>query len=412
MKGDYAEFRQGWPVLTTALVGVGIGVTGFANYSFGIVLNPLADAFGWSRTEISSAKTFQVFAIAGIAPFVGMIADRFGVRNLAICSMLAFAISLLALSQMTANIWTYYIGSFMIAAAGCGTSPLVWTRGVATWFVKKRGLALGITTAGSGIAGMLAPIFLGFLMIVYGWQGAYYGMAAVAFLSLLLIVPVFYEKGASKKDKKDPELKQRVYSGMELPDILRSARFWQIAVGFALIGGAISAFNLHLIPMLTDPAIGQPRNVALGIAGVQGLTIILGRLTTGFLVDRFHPPYVAFGFLALPALGALMMTFGHLSVPLLIVAVIFFGLAAGSEIELIPYLNARYFGLKSYGKAYGLIFVLFYAGVGIGPVLYGLGYDMTGNYDWALYGTIPTILIGAGIIAALGKPPVYDDLLH
>src|SRR4051812_23773744 len=175
MKSDYSEFRRGWPVLTAALVGVGIGITGIANYSFGIVLNPLADAFGWSRTAISAAKTFQVFAIAGIAPFVGVIADRFGVRNLAIWSMVAFAIALFGLSQMNANIWTYYLGSFMIAAAGCGTSPLVWTRGVATWFVKKRGLALGITTTGSGIAGMISPPLLGFLIITYGWQGAYYG---------------------------------------------------------------------------------------------------------------------------------------------------------------------------------------------------------------------------------------------
>ena len=325
--------------------------------------------------------------------------------------MVAFAITVASLSQMTANIWTYYLGSFMIAALGCGTTPLAWTRGVATWFEKKRGLALGIATTGSGIAGMIAPPFLGVLIVSYGWQGAYYGMGAIALLSLVIIVPCFYERGASK-DKRDLEQKKLVFSGQELPEIIRSRQFWQIVTGFFLIGGVISAFNLHLVPMLTDSDIGLDRNTALAIAGVQGVAIMLGRLGTGFLVDRFHPPYVAGVFLAIPALGAALLTIGALPIWAMVIAVIIFGLAAGSEIDLIPYLTARFFGLKSYGKAYGLIYVIFYVGVGIGPVFYGKVFDVTGSYMLALYATIPLLLIGAGIIAAMGKPPVFESDLH
>ena len=98
----------------------------------------------------------------------------------------------------------------------------------------------------------------------------------------------------------------------------------------------------------------------------------------------------------------MFLTAGAL-LPLIILAVILIGLAAGSEVDLLPYLTARYFGLKSYGKIYGWQFVMFYSGVGVGPVSFGWVFDHFGSYKLALLWGMPILATGALAIASLGR---------
>ena len=152
----------------------------------------------------------------------------------------------------------------------------------------------------------------------------------------------------------------------------------------------------------------MPRSMAIRIAGVMGAAVIVGRVTTGFLVDRYHPPYVAAFFLAMPIVGCVLLSGSTLPIWLVVVAAMFIGLAAGSEVDLVPYLTARYFGLKAYGKLYGWVFVFFYAGVGIVPPIFGRVFDINGNYDIALQFAIGALVIGVATIATLGKPPKFS----
>jgi MFS family permease len=117
---------------------------------------------------------------------------------------------------------------------------------------------------------------------------------------------------------------------------------------------------------------------------------------------------VAAFFLAMPIVGCVLLSGSTLPVWLVVVAAMFIGLAAGSEVDLVPYLTARYFGLKAYGKLYGWVFVFFYAGVGIVPPIFGRVFDINGNYDIALQFAIGALVIGVVTIATLGKPPKFS----
>jgi len=197
-----------------------------------------------------------------------------------------------------------------------------------------------------------------------------------------------------------------LHSGFTVPEAFRSLRFWQFAFAFMLIGGMISSLMVHLVPLLTDT--NMPRSMAVRIAGVMGAAVILGRVTTGFLVDKFHPPYVAAFFLAMPMIGCVLLSGSELPLWVVVGAAMSIGLAAGSEVDLVPYLTARYFGLKSYGKLYGWVFVFFYAGVGIVPPIFGRVFDINGNYDIALQFAVVALAIGVLSIATLGRPPKFD----
>lgn len=387
-----------------AAIGAGCGITGATTYSLGVLINPLSDAFGWTRTEVSAAKTFITLGFVLTAPFIGYVADKFGVRRIAMLSLLALAIAMLAMTQLNGNIFVFYGALLALAFAGCATTPLVWTRGVATWFEKKRGIALGLTLTGSGLAGVIAPAALSALINAYDWRAAFIGMAFAALLALIPVYFFFFENGRQTHQTSVPP-NVALHSGFAVREAFRSRRFWQFGFGFMLIGAVVSALIVHLVPLLTDA--GMTRDLAIKMASILGVAVILGRVTTGYLVDRFHPPYVAGFFLSMPIVGCLLLSGEPGSVWLVILAAVTVGIAAGSEVDLVPFLTARYFGLKAYGKIYGWIFVFFYAGVGVGPLFLGRMYDLYGNYNIALDVAIPTLALGVLAIVTMGKAPPF-----
>ncbi len=284
---------------------------------------------------------------------------------------------------------------------GGATTPLVWTRAVATWFKQKRGLALALTLSGPGVVGVVTPLLLDTLIQRYDWRAAYITMGCFAALALIPIGLFFRENRVAAAPAGSTTPTAATAIGMTVREALRTRWFWQIASAFVLIGGVVSALMVHLVPLIMDAGLGRP--LAVRIAGVLGIAVIFGRLLTGWLVDRFHPPYVAAAFLIMPVFGCLLLTIGSVTPTTVILAVACIGFAAGSEVDLVPYLTARYFGLKAYGKIYSWMFIAFYAGVAVGPLMLGRAYDRDGHYDAGLLLAIPVLVAGVALVATLGR---------
>jgi predicted MFS family arabinose efflux permease len=299
------------------------------------------------------------------------------------------------MTQVGPSLESYYLLLLLLALAGCGTTPLVWTRAVATWFDARRGSALALTLIGPGVMAVFTPVLLDTLIRRYDWRAAFVAMAGFAALTLLP-VGLFFRENRGRA-----AVPVALQSGATVAEALCTRRFWQLSFGFTLIGGVVSSLTVHLVPILID--VGLARGSAVRIAGVMGVAVIVGRLLTGFLVDRLPAALVAALFLAMPIGGCLLLIGGPVSTALAVAAVLCIGLAAGSEVDLLPYLTARYFGLHSYGRIYGLIFVAFYAGVGIGPLWLGHRFDVDGNYAEGLRIVVPVLATGAVAIGTLAR---------
>jgi MFS family permease len=395
---DWGEFKSGWPTLIGAACGVGAGTTGSIVYAAGIFLNPVSRNFGWSRGEISAGSLFTVAGLILAGPIVGFLADRVGVRKVGMISLALLALALFAMTRINAEIWTYYAGLFFISVAGGGTTPIVWARGVASWFDRHRGFALALMLLGTGAAGVLTPLFVGGLIEKYGWQGGYLGLAAAALVAIIPVFVFFREKAAISRSS----VERTGGEGFSIGNAIRGRHFWQIALAFAFIAPVVSALLVHLVALLIDTGIARP--TALQIAGFLGLAVIAGRLLIGFLVDRFPPPLVAGAIFVLPAAGCLLAALYPGSLPIMILATISFGFGAGAEIDLLAFLVSRYFGLRHYSAIYGLQFAFFEVGVGFGPWLTGRSYDATGNYREALFFGAAMFLSGAAVLVTLGAP--------
>jgi MFS family permease len=391
------EFRRGGLVLFAAFLGVGVGVSSLLYYSLGVFIKPLGEEFGWSRAEVSGANILAVAALAVLSPLIGGIIDRVGIRPVALFSLLAFAIGLFALSAMNGSLIVYYGIIMAIGIFASGSSPVTFTRAVNGWFDRARGLALGMALVGTGVAAILAPRVLGPFVEAEGWRAGMQVLALVV-VSAAPIVWLFLRddpKGGGGKGAATPTAVARV----DRAPLDRT--FFILAIVFLAIALAVGGLIVHLFPLLTDAGMSATQAGTLG--ALVGVSVIAGRLVTGFLIDLVFAPLVAAILFGLAALGCLALLLGGPDFAAL--GAIAIGFSIGAEVDLIGYLVARYYGMRAYGRVYGRLYAVFLVGAGTSPMLTGLVFDLSGSYQLALIAATLLLAMSSALFLTLPRFP-------
>lgn len=404
--GRLQEFRQGWRVLLVAAMGVTCGITAVPIYTIGAFVGPLEDAYGWSRGAIQSATVFAYLTLIFAGPLAGFLTDRFGPRRVALWSVFGISASVGSAAVLANSLWGLYIAYALIGILGAGTSPVTWTRAVSTWFVKMRGLAFGFTLMGTGLFATVGPLYVTLAIGQFGWRGGYLALAVVPLIFVLPLVYLwFYEKHDPRDGKTAPDGKSEVGTDedMDLAQALKTTQFWIIAVSFLFFSTSISGFIASFIPMLTDG--GLTREAAASMAGAIGISVLTGRIVTGFLLDHVRASVLSTVVMALPAIGCFLWGAGYTGANGALIAAIFVGLAGGAEFDLVAYMTSRYFGLRHYGKLYGILFSSVIAGAAIGPLMFGFGFDLLGSYGPVLLAASALFVVGGVSQLFLGHYP-------
>ncbi len=393
MQAPRSEFARAWPVILAAAVGVGLGTTGLPIYTMGQFIQPLHSAFGWSAAAVEGALLCLTVGGVLMAPLIGALADSVGVRRVALASQAGLCLGYLGLAANGGLLPGYYAGWAALAVLGAGTSPIVWTKAVASWFERSRGLALGMTLCGTGLVAIVAPAALGSLIAAYGWRA---GFVALAVAQIVLGWPLTATLLRTRPAAPDAPAAEA--DGITVAEAVRTGRFWRMLVAFVLIAVTVGGLIVNLPAILADRGLATAQ--AAEALGMLGFAVIAGRLTIGWLLDRLPARLVAPVYVLLPGIACLLLVRGE--TPLAAVPLI--GLATGAEVDLLAYLTSRLFGMRHYGKLYGWVLAAFGAGVGAGPALAGWIRDQTGTYDLAL--TIFALMAAAAacLIATLPQP--------
>jgi MFS family permease len=384
-------------VLASAL-GLAFGYSSIGIISFGVFVLPLSEEFGWGRGDMSLALTLMSVAIVFLSPVAGTLLDRYGVRRVLIPSIFFFGIAIAGLSLMTGSLLHYYAMYLLLALAGVCTTPASYSRVIVAWFDARRGLALGIVLAGIGVGTAIIPPYIELLTSNFGWRVAFLGVSA---LILLVSLPAVWA-WISEPVKELPDGTARVEEGFSFRESIATRQFQFIAISFLLLGIMSGGILAHLVPLLTDR--GVTPAVAASVASLLGVTLIVARLFIGYLLDRFFAPGVVAVFLMCPVIGLVILMSGAGGTPA-IFAVVMVGLGIGAEMDFMSYLVSRYFGLRAFGRLYGLIYASITVGVSIGPIVMGYSEQLGGTYDFGL-----KVLLFASAVAIiplmfLGKYP-------
>ena len=380
---------------------------GLTIYGFGVFFTPLEQEFGWSRARLSGAMTMMSL-VGLLAPMVGKLIDKYGAKIVLVfgAAVTGGASALLALTN---NVWYFYAMYIFNAVGHLGVLHLPCLSMVANWFVKRRGLAIGITVTGLGFGGTLMAPLVTSIILANGWRFAYVitGVvvcAALIPLALLVVKNRPEDKGLTPYGKTAEEARNTTETGGEqwtLSKALRSRTFWLVttALTLGLIGPA--SLVVHLIPSLIDRGISA-QNAAAMLGCATGVSIV-GRILIGYLADRLPIRFVAIMFFFLEAVGILLLLTASSMASLWVFAVIF-GLAMGGLFTLEALLIDKYFGLSAFGAIFGALWAFEGIAFAGAPLLTGRIFDVTGSYTVAYIAFIGTAL-GAIIIAFLvGNP--------
>ena len=377
----------GWPIAMAAFAGVMVSFAPIVPYTFSLFLNPLHKEFGWQREAMSGTFALAAITVAFVSPAIGLLLDRFSPRRIILPAILVFGLALASLSTLNGNLHRFYFTYFLLGVVANGTAQFAYTRTILTWFRTHRGFALALILTGSGVGSIFIPPLTQWVIAHHGWRDAYLVLGGLALLGLPLTALLVRNRPLPLEhmDRSDESLA----SGTTVGAALKSGPFWILATIIML-----SAFNenglvTNLAAILTEHGIAaSSAALALSVRGGAG---IIGRLVTGFLIDRFPPQRIQTFILTLSAVGTLILAFaGSSSIALLGSA--FLGVGLGSEADVAPYLLARYFGRKHFSVLYGLTWTAYAVGGATGPMVVGHLYDRAGSY-------MPSFLVGLAAVA-------------
>ena len=406
MSATRLEFRRGWKVLLAGVMGVACGASPLPFNTIGFVMAPLHDETGWSFAQISIGITVFGLSASLLAPVFGWLADKHGVRRVALWSTFAFAIAFALLGTAPVSLPAYYALWLLVGLVGIGSTPITWSRAVNMWFYTNRGLALGLLLIGTSISALVVPRIAVWAIGEFGWRGMY---PVLALLPLLVALPLAWAWFREPEPhERPPEITAGgVLSGVTLAQALRDRRFWTIWLSIFLVALAYGGAHIHMPEIIKQH--GMTAADGAGIMGMIGLALMAGRIVTGFLLDRIWAPFVCLPILLIPALACWWLIGTGSETQTIYLAAFMLGFAAGAESDLIAYLASRYFGMANYGKIYGMLYMPFGIASAISPVLYGRVRDTTGSYDGMLNAAMFLFAGGAVLLVTLGRYPVFGS---
>ncbi len=394
-----AELRRGWRALVACSVGTGLGLSPIPAYTTGIFATALQKQYGWSRGEILFGVVFVTVALVLLGSTVGRLTDKLGARRVAITSTIGLGVALMLLSTIGANILSFYAGWVLIALVSLGTLPMTYAKVVTGWFEHARGLALGIMLASTGISGTIFPFYLNALIAGPGWRVAYLGLGA---LPLLIAVPVLllWLKEAAPREGPTAAVEA---DGLPVREALAQYRFWAAAIAALCVGAGTGGLMPNLMPLLADN--GLTAGSATKVLAMLAISVTLGRLLCGWMLDRLWAPLVGIILITPAALAAAILTLPGLGFAGSAIAVAAIGLIAGAEFDLVAYMTGRYFGRRHYSELYGIQYAIFGLGAGIAPASYGAIRDHLGSYYPVLLISAALFAASAAILPTLGRYP-------
>jgi MFS family permease len=420
-------FYGWWIVLASSTLTTYNG--GVLFYGFTAFFNPILNEFGWTRAATSFAFSLQRLEGGIIAPIAGYFIDRLGPRKMSIFSVILFGLGFVMMSRID-SLLDFYV-AFIIASIGHSAGfYAVGATTVSTWFVRKRGKAMGFVTGGVCMAGFLLPVIV-WLINRYGWRNSLLIAGVVMWIIGIPLSLVFRKRpedygmlpdgdspdsgrganpgsGAesteieavgnpSDKIEITTSIRESDFTAMEA---IKTRSFWMLSLGWSMSLLAMSAVFVHVMPFLES--IGISRDKAAYITTITILISVAGRVGLGWLSDYMDKRHVFCIALCLQVIGLLF--FANIrSTWHIIVFLITFGPGYGGPIPLRASIQGEYFGRKHFGAIQGMFLSVSTVCAMIGPPFAGWICDVTGSYRLAFL--ILAAMPAVGIPLFLLTPP-------
>lgn len=403
----------GWRIVAVSAAALAMTAPG-QTVGVSVFVDPIIEALGLSRSQVSGAYLVGTLTGAVTLPLVGRWIDRHGVRLMTAAIAAAFGAVLFAMSGVV-GLATLTLGFTGIRLLGQGSLSLASTTSVALWFDRRRGVAIGMSSAAGAAVMSLAPLVLaaGIGQVGWRWTWSLAGLAVWA-----IVVPLAWwglrdrpsdvGQHVDGTPPADPEqaAADAAAAGWTRREAMRTLMFWAVAAAVTASGMITTALAFHQVSLLGERGLSVAQAAANFLP--QTAAAIVGTLAMGALVDRIAPRILVAGSMA--SIAAAMLLAQVAAPGLLAIA---FGVAVGLGGGSIRTLEAaafpRYFGVAHVGAIRGTVMALSVGGTAFGPLLLAMGYERYGTYGPPL----DMLLVVPVAVAALAVfAPVPDARLR
>jgi MFS family permease len=400
-------FANRWWIVWASLIGNIVGPGPAVIFVTNVFMIPVTTELGWTRGEFSSGLLASAVASPIMTPFFGWLMDRHGIQKVVLPAATLYGLALASFAIMTAGArWEIYVMFACASGFGASCGPLPYSKAITAWFDKERGLALGIATCGVGLGTFVIPTMAQFFISTLGWRMGYVAVGMATWILSFGMVALFVREPPGYLERlratHDAETAAgRHPFGLASRDaILGTHQFAVLFVIFLIEGTANNGIlSGHFVPLLIDRGYTAPAAVAL--LGASGLAALVARVIVGFCLDLVNGPVFSAFVMLLPVFGVWLLWSGA-GAPAPFFAAVLMGLAIGAEVDMLGFFVSRYFGRRSFGTLYGLIFAAFTIGIGVGPVILGVGYDTYHTYNPVLGAYAIALIVAAGLFLTLG----------
>lgn len=357
-------------------------------YSFTVFFPPILEEFERGRGATAWVGSIAAAFMLGVGGVSGALTDRFGPRRVMMVGALLLGGGLIGSSWATA-LWQVYLAYGLAVGIGGAFSYVPAIGAVGQWFERKRGLALGITVAGSGIGTLIMAPVAEALIDASGWRVTVRVLGAAG-MALMLAA------AAAIRAIRVPRP-----SVGALRFVAGSRTFWLLATSSFVAAYGYWIPFVHIVPYAEDHGIATARAALL--VAVMGAANTVGRIVMGALADRI-------GRLRMMQAATVGMTAAMFTWPAaeswgaLAVFGGVYALFAGAFISTLPALTADYFGMERLAGVTGLLFSAAALGTLFGAPVSGLMFDASGSYTTAIFVGGATMLLGALLLVPLPRP--------
>lgn len=351
--------------------------------SLGIFFKPLMSEFGWPRSLIASATSIGMLVAGSGAILLGRLSDAYGPRLTMAVSGIFLGVGLLFMARVT-TLWHMYLSLSLVAAIGVSGTDVVLLSTTTRWFVKYRGMMIGIVKVGTGVGMLIMPLLINHLIGAYNWRTTFV-VLGMACLGAYILGSQFLVRDPGKKGlvaygsgRENPHAIEGVEEGMAMKAALRTVPFWLISGGYFIILFCAVTILMHVVPHAID--LGMSPSNAASILATVGAMSIAGRFVMGGAGDRIgNRPALIICFVFL-TVGTVWLQFAGSFWMLFLFASVH-GFAHGGFFALIAPILADYFGTRDQGVILGIVIFIANLGSAVGPVLAGYIFDVTGSYQ-------------------------------
>jgi sugar phosphate permease len=372
-------------------------VVGFALYGLPRFYPYFVQEMGWTRQQVTSGNAYsKIFVALAFGFLAGRLVDRFGPRRLLLGGIVMAGGALVGLSYVTSMSAFYFFYTFNALGYVFG-GPLPNQVLLSRWFDRARGKAMGIAYLGIGVGGALVPLLAFALTQAYGWRGA---LRILGVLMIAVALPIAYFV-------RDPG--RAVTAGasavplQSLKTILARPAFYFLMLGsmasIGAVGGTIQNLALYLSLDRKLPQVEIDTTLSIILAGS-----VIGRLTMGWLADRWAKKHVMFLIYLIVAVSIPMLVYAPTSTTLKICAFLF-GIGLGGDYMIIPLMAAELYGVAILGRVMGIVLTADSVSESLVPMFVASMRDASGSYASGFMVLVALAAVGAAAVSLLPRDP-------